>query len=521
MLTAAGSGYSQWQDCAITRWREDPTCDPWGSYLYSARCRSGDTWSAGHAARRRAPRTASVAFEDGRAEFVRRDGDIRPPEVAVAADGDARTAPCQPHNHGDARARHRAHQLCRAGAGPAARRCGASGVLQAVRADRMAAATGNSCWPRDARARPATLGLGGAMAGSRRRRRGRSNSKPIAPLPRARPRPASAGSLADGDRWAAAPAPCWIRSSACASAYALPRGRQRPMRCGRWLRPRARRRSHLRGALPGHAPLHGARRGALGDRRKPRSTSRHRPGQARRFQRLARRCCTAIRPARRAEASCEGRAARQPCGPAASPATVRSCCCASRRIRSGAWSTICCARMLLAVEAPRRRPGRAQPRAGGDDRIRAARRPGDARRDWQRAHPRAVAGRRVRAARRQVSAGLRDGLGDRCADRAGPVGDGSLAGKSMRCRRWTTGVHAGRESGPAATTAPSTPWRAADSVGSDLEFFNGHWRLRQGRPRIRHPRPRWRAAADAMAQRRRQSRVWIHVDREEAATPGR
>ena len=34
MVTAAGSGYSRWHDIAVTRWREDPTCDPWGSYVF-------------------------------------------------------------------------------------------------------------------------------------------------------------------------------------------------------------------------------------------------------------------------------------------------------------------------------------------------------------------------------------------------------------------------------------------------------------------------------------------------------
>ncbi|HET6913034.1 MAG TPA: glycosyl transferase family 36 [Rhodanobacteraceae bacterium] len=34
MLTDAGSGYSRWRDLAITRWREDTTCDPWGSWFY-------------------------------------------------------------------------------------------------------------------------------------------------------------------------------------------------------------------------------------------------------------------------------------------------------------------------------------------------------------------------------------------------------------------------------------------------------------------------------------------------------
>ena len=34
MITAAGSGYSRWRDMAVTRWREDPTCDSWGLYVF-------------------------------------------------------------------------------------------------------------------------------------------------------------------------------------------------------------------------------------------------------------------------------------------------------------------------------------------------------------------------------------------------------------------------------------------------------------------------------------------------------
>ena len=34
MLTAAGSGYSRWRGLAVTRWREDATCDDWGSYVF-------------------------------------------------------------------------------------------------------------------------------------------------------------------------------------------------------------------------------------------------------------------------------------------------------------------------------------------------------------------------------------------------------------------------------------------------------------------------------------------------------
>ena len=48
MVTAAGSGYSRWHDVAITRWREDATCDAWGTYVFLRDTSSGAVWSAGY-----------------------------------------------------------------------------------------------------------------------------------------------------------------------------------------------------------------------------------------------------------------------------------------------------------------------------------------------------------------------------------------------------------------------------------------------------------------------------------------
>src|SRR6185312_13757843 len=45
MLTDAGCGYSHWRNLAITRWREDTTCDPWGNWFYLRDVGSGeDPW---------------------------------------------------------------------------------------------------------------------------------------------------------------------------------------------------------------------------------------------------------------------------------------------------------------------------------------------------------------------------------------------------------------------------------------------------------------------------------------------
>ena len=48
MISAAGSGYSRWRDIAVTRWREDPTCDPWGFFMFLRDCANGRVWSAGY-----------------------------------------------------------------------------------------------------------------------------------------------------------------------------------------------------------------------------------------------------------------------------------------------------------------------------------------------------------------------------------------------------------------------------------------------------------------------------------------
>jgi hypothetical protein len=45
MVTSAGGGYSSWRHLAITRWREDGTCDNSGSFCYLRDRASGDTWS--------------------------------------------------------------------------------------------------------------------------------------------------------------------------------------------------------------------------------------------------------------------------------------------------------------------------------------------------------------------------------------------------------------------------------------------------------------------------------------------
>ena len=90
MLTSAGSGYSRWRNLAVTRWREDTTCDGWGSYIYLRNIQTGEIWSAGYQPSGSEPDSYEVSFAEDRADFVRRDGTIRTSmEVLVSPEDDA------------------------------------------------------------------------------------------------------------------------------------------------------------------------------------------------------------------------------------------------------------------------------------------------------------------------------------------------------------------------------------------------------------------------------------------------
>jgi len=90
MITAAGSGYSQWRDLAVTRWHEDVASDRWGSYIFLRDVRSGAIWTAGYQPSGAEPDRYEVAFSEGRAEIIRHDGTLTTVlEVAVSSEDDA------------------------------------------------------------------------------------------------------------------------------------------------------------------------------------------------------------------------------------------------------------------------------------------------------------------------------------------------------------------------------------------------------------------------------------------------
>ncbi len=89
MVTNAGGGYSRWKDLAVTRWREDGTCDNLGAFCYIRDLSSGVFWSAAHQPTLKPSERYEAIFSEGRVEFRRRDEDIDThTEIAVSPEDD-------------------------------------------------------------------------------------------------------------------------------------------------------------------------------------------------------------------------------------------------------------------------------------------------------------------------------------------------------------------------------------------------------------------------------------------------
>ena len=89
MVTNSGGGYSRWKDLAVTRWREDSTCDNWGSFCYLRDLASGEFWSSAHQPSLKPAQGYEAIFSEARAEFRRRDHDYDThTEIVVSSEDD-------------------------------------------------------------------------------------------------------------------------------------------------------------------------------------------------------------------------------------------------------------------------------------------------------------------------------------------------------------------------------------------------------------------------------------------------
>jgi len=100
MVTNAGGGYSRWKDLALTRWREDPTRDHWGSFCYLRDLAGGEFWSSAHQPSLRRGQDYEAIFSEARAEFRRRDHDYDThTEIVVSSEDDIELRRLRITNH--------------------------------------------------------------------------------------------------------------------------------------------------------------------------------------------------------------------------------------------------------------------------------------------------------------------------------------------------------------------------------------------------------------------------------------
>ncbi|MFH2067904.1 MAG: glucoamylase family protein [Candidatus Omnitrophota bacterium] len=89
MVTNAGGGYSRWKDIAITRWREDATCDNMGIFCYIRDMSTGELWSVSSQPALRSSKFYEAIFSQSRAEFRCQDDRFHlHTEIAVSPEED-------------------------------------------------------------------------------------------------------------------------------------------------------------------------------------------------------------------------------------------------------------------------------------------------------------------------------------------------------------------------------------------------------------------------------------------------
>lgn len=89
MVSNSGGGYSRWKDLAVTRWREDGTCEAWGNFCYLRDLETNITWSNTFQPTLTEAEHNEIIFSEGRAEFRRRDQQIEThTEIVVSPEDD-------------------------------------------------------------------------------------------------------------------------------------------------------------------------------------------------------------------------------------------------------------------------------------------------------------------------------------------------------------------------------------------------------------------------------------------------
>jgi cyclic beta-1,2-glucan synthetase len=101
LISAAGSGFSRSGEMELTRWRDDPTLDDRGSWIYVEDRLNGQLWSVTAQPSMAPPDRSEVNFYPHRVEFERQDGDIvLRTVVSIAPDDEVEIRRVSLTNHG-------------------------------------------------------------------------------------------------------------------------------------------------------------------------------------------------------------------------------------------------------------------------------------------------------------------------------------------------------------------------------------------------------------------------------------
>ena len=104
MVSGSGSGFVRWRGLSVTRWREDPASDPWGSFMLLRDEDDGAVWSPTVQPMGVSRPDDVVDFQPGCARFGSRRHSLHGAlEIAVAPTADVELRRLTLSNHGDRR----------------------------------------------------------------------------------------------------------------------------------------------------------------------------------------------------------------------------------------------------------------------------------------------------------------------------------------------------------------------------------------------------------------------------------
>jgi len=100
MVNHAGGGYSRWNNVAVTRWREDATCNNWGLFVYLHDCETGECWSTAYQPTLRTMKGYEAIFTQAYAEFRQRQSGLEAhTTICVSPEDDIELRRIQLTNH--------------------------------------------------------------------------------------------------------------------------------------------------------------------------------------------------------------------------------------------------------------------------------------------------------------------------------------------------------------------------------------------------------------------------------------